>query len=124
MDKLSEMLVGSLAILGGFLTKRIFKNTDTLSDRITALEKVMLVKEDLNSLERDVAMIDHKPNHRLGFIGNRRNPFGLARGLLFLKIKFKILAYPLKNSSNYQYLNALKTTQNSLTIPSILLRSG
>ena len=57
MDKLSEMLVGSLAILGGFLTKRIFKTTDTLSDRITALEKVMLVKEDLNSLERDVAMI-------------------------------------------------------------------
>ena len=51
------MLVGGLAILGGFLTKRIFKNTDTLSDRITALEKVMLVKEDLNSLERDVAMI-------------------------------------------------------------------
>ena len=57
MEKLNEMLVGGLAILGGFLTKRIFKNTDTLSDRITALEKVMLVKEDLNSLERDVAMI-------------------------------------------------------------------
>lgn len=51
------MLMGGLAILGGVLTKRIFKNTDSLSDRITALEKVMLVKEDLNSLERDVAMI-------------------------------------------------------------------
>jgi hypothetical protein len=57
MEKLNEMLVGGLAILGGFLTKRIFKTTDTLNDRITALEKVMLVKEDLNSLERDVAMI-------------------------------------------------------------------
>jgi hypothetical protein len=57
VDKLSEMLIGTLAVAGAWLTKRIFKNTDTLNDRITALEKVMLVKEDLNSLERDVAMI-------------------------------------------------------------------
>ena len=57
MDKLHEMLIGSLALIGGFLTKRIFNNHDTLSDRITALEKVMLTKEDLNPLERNVDMI-------------------------------------------------------------------
>jgi len=57
MDKLNEMLIGSLALIGGFLTKRIFNNHDTLSDRITALEKVMLTKEDLNPLERNVDMI-------------------------------------------------------------------
>ena len=57
MDKLNEMLIGSLALIGGFITKRIFNNHDTLSDRITALEKVMLTKEDINGLERDVSMI-------------------------------------------------------------------
>ena len=57
MEKLNEMLIGSLAILGGFLTKRIFKNADTLRDSITALEKVMLTKEDINGIERDVSMI-------------------------------------------------------------------
>ena len=57
MDKLSEMLVGSLAILGGFLTKRIFKNTDALSDRITAIEQTVVRKEDLSGIERDVSMI-------------------------------------------------------------------
>ena len=44
MEKLNEMLVGILAVAGAFITKRIFKNTDTLSDRVTALEKVMLTK--------------------------------------------------------------------------------
>ena len=57
MEKLNEMLVGILTVAGAFITKRIFKNTDTLSERITALEKVMLVKEDLNGIERDVSMI-------------------------------------------------------------------
>jgi len=57
VDKLSEMLVGSLAILGGFLTKRIFNTTDTLSDRITALEQTVVRKEDLSGIERDVSMI-------------------------------------------------------------------
>ena len=57
MDKLSEMLVGILAVTGAWLTKRIFKNTDTLSDRITALEQTVVRKEDLNSLETDVSMI-------------------------------------------------------------------
>ena len=57
MDKLNEMLIGTLAIIGGFITKRVFNNHDTLSDRVTALEKVVLTKEDINGLERDVSMI-------------------------------------------------------------------
>ena len=57
MDKLNEMLIGSLALIGGFITKRIFNNHDTLSERITALEKIVLTKEDINGLERDVSMI-------------------------------------------------------------------
>ena len=57
MDKLNEMLIGSLALIGGFITKRIFNNHDTLSDRVTALEKVVLTKEDLNTIERNVEMI-------------------------------------------------------------------
>ncbi len=57
MDKLSEMLVGILAVIGAWLAKKLWKNIETVSDRITALEKVMLTKEDLNSLERDVSMI-------------------------------------------------------------------
>ena len=57
MDKLNEMLIGSLALIGGFITKRVFNNHDTLSERITALEKVVLTKEDISGLERDVSMI-------------------------------------------------------------------
>ena len=57
MEKLNEMLIGTLAVMGAFITKRIFNNHDTLSDRITAFEKIMLTKEDINGLERDVSMI-------------------------------------------------------------------
>jgi hypothetical protein len=57
MDKLNEMLIGSLAVLGGLITKRVFNNHDTLSERVTALEKVVLTKEDLNTIERNVEMI-------------------------------------------------------------------
>ena len=57
MEKLNEMLIGTLAVMGPFITKRIFNNHDTLSDRVTALEKVMLTKEDINGIERDVSMI-------------------------------------------------------------------
>ena len=57
MEKLNEMLIGTLAVMGAFITKRIFNNHDTLSDRITALEKIMLTKEDINGLERNVDMI-------------------------------------------------------------------
>ena len=57
MEKLNEMLVGILAVAGAFITRRIFNNHDTLSDRVTALEKVMLTKEDLNGLERNMEMV-------------------------------------------------------------------
>ena len=57
MDKLNEMLIGTLALMGAFITKRVFNNHDTLSDRITALEKIVLTKEDISGLERDVSMI-------------------------------------------------------------------
>ena len=52
MEKLNEMLIGTLAVAGAWLTKRIFKNTDTLTDRITALEQTVDRKEDLNGIER------------------------------------------------------------------------
>ena len=57
MDKLNEMLIGTLALMGAFITKRVFNNHDTLSDRIPALEKVVLTKDDLHSIERNVDMI-------------------------------------------------------------------
>ena len=57
MDKLNEMLIGTLAVMGAFITKRVFNNHDTLSDRITALEKIVLTKDDINGIERDVSMI-------------------------------------------------------------------
>ena len=57
MDKLNEMLIGTLAVMGAFITKRVFSNHDTLSERVTALEKVVLTKEDLNTIERNVEMI-------------------------------------------------------------------
>tara|TARA_B100001146_G_C15947704_1_gene334146 strand:+ start:248 stop:454 length:207 start_codon:yes stop_codon:yes gene_type:complete len=57
MDKLNEMLIGTLALMGAFITKRVFNNHDTLSDRITALEKIVLTKDDINGIERDVSMI-------------------------------------------------------------------
>ena len=51
------MLIGTLAIIGGFVTKRIFNNHDNLTDRIVALEKVMITKADLAPIERNVEMI-------------------------------------------------------------------
>jgi len=57
MDKLNEMLIGAMAVVGGFLTKRIFSNHDALSDRITALEKTVVKKADLEPLERTTDMI-------------------------------------------------------------------
>ena len=57
MDKLNEMLIGALALVGGFITKRVFNNHDALSDRIAALEKVVVKKEDLEPLERTTDMI-------------------------------------------------------------------
>ena len=57
MDKLNEMLIGTLALVGGFITKRIFSNHDALTERISALEKVVITKEDLAPIERNVEMI-------------------------------------------------------------------
>jgi hypothetical protein len=57
VDKLNEMLIGALALVGGFITKRIFSNHDALTDRIAALEKVVITKEDLAPIERNVEMI-------------------------------------------------------------------
>ena len=62
MDKLNEMLIGALALVGGFITKRVFNNHDALSDRIAALEKTVVKKEDLEPLERTTDMI---PTHIL-----------------------------------------------------------
>jgi hypothetical protein len=57
VDKLNEMLIGAMAVVGGFLTKRIYSNHDALSDRITALEKTVVKKADLDTLERTTDMI-------------------------------------------------------------------
>ena len=57
MDKLNEMLIGGLTLVGGFLTKRIFSNHDALADRISALEKTVCTKQDLKPLERATDMI-------------------------------------------------------------------
>ena len=51
------MLIGGLALVGGFLTKRIFTNHDALADRISALEKIIVTKQDLEPIERNVDMI-------------------------------------------------------------------
>jgi len=57
MDRLNEMLIGTLTLVGGFLTKRIFSDNDALSDRIAALEKTVCTKQDLEPLERTTDMI-------------------------------------------------------------------
>jgi hypothetical protein len=57
VDKLNEMLIGMLAVIGGFVTKRVFNNHDALTERIAALEKIMLTKEDISSLERNMEMV-------------------------------------------------------------------
>jgi len=57
VDKINEMLIGAMAVVGGFLTKRIFNNHDALSDRIAALEKTVVTKADLEPLERTTDMI-------------------------------------------------------------------
>mgnify|MGYP003151420810 CR=1 FL=1 len=57
MDRINEMLIGALAVVGGFLTKRIFNNHDALSDRISALEHIVVTKDDLYSIERNIDII-------------------------------------------------------------------
>jgi len=57
VDKLNEMLIGALAVVGGFVTKRVFNNHDSLSDRVADIEKNLLTKEDISHLERNMQMI-------------------------------------------------------------------
>ncbi len=57
MDRLNEMLIGGIAVIGGFLTKRIFRRQDQLEERISALEKVVVTKDDLNPLQRNIEII-------------------------------------------------------------------
>lgn len=56
-DKLNEMLLAAFAVVGTVVSKRIFINQDNLSDRVTALEKTIVTKEDLHHIERNVEMI-------------------------------------------------------------------
>jgi|TARA_R110000751_G_scaffold193438_1_gene298927 hypothetical protein len=59
-NKISEMLAGTLAVFGAFITKRIFKNQDALSDRVSRLEQLipdLATKEDLAPIQRNVEMI-------------------------------------------------------------------
>jgi len=57
VDKLNEMLIGALAVVGGFVTKRVFNNHDSLSNRVADIEKNLLTKEDISHLERNMEMI-------------------------------------------------------------------
>ena len=57
MEKLNEMLLGFLAIVGGILAKRIYSYQDALADRISALEKTIVIKEDLDPIERNIDII-------------------------------------------------------------------
>ena len=57
MDRINEVLLGAVAVVGGFLTRRVFNRQDKLEDRISALEKVVCTKEDLESLERTTNII-------------------------------------------------------------------
>ena len=56
-DKLNEMILAAFAVVGTIVGKRIFTNHDTLSERITALEKTVVTKHDLIPLERTTGMI-------------------------------------------------------------------
>jgi hypothetical protein len=57
MDKINEMLIGVLALIGGFITKRVFSNNDALANRIAALEKVVVTKSDLEPIQRNIDTI-------------------------------------------------------------------
>jgi len=57
MEKINEMLIGVCILIGGWVTKRLHSRSDSLSERICALEKVVVRKEDLHPLERNVDII-------------------------------------------------------------------
>ena len=60
-DKFNEMLIGVVVLLGGFITKRVYSKSDLLDQRISALEKVVVTKEDLRlvikPIERNIDII-------------------------------------------------------------------
>jgi len=60
-DKFNEMLIGIVVLLGGFITKRVYSKSDLLNQRISALEKVVVTKEDLRlvikPIERNIDII-------------------------------------------------------------------
>jgi len=57
MEKINEMLIGVCILIGGWVTKRLYSRNDSLNERICALEKVVVRKEDLHPLERNVDII-------------------------------------------------------------------
>ena len=57
MDRLNELLIAGITVIGGFLTKRIFSRQDQMEERISALEKLIVTKQDLEPIERNVDMI-------------------------------------------------------------------
>jgi hypothetical protein len=57
MERLNELIVGTLAVVGGILTNRIFKNQDSIRERVDALEKTIVTKEDLSPIERNIDII-------------------------------------------------------------------
>tara|TARA_R110002020_G_scaffold273254_2_gene488346 strand:- start:1378 stop:1575 length:198 start_codon:yes stop_codon:yes gene_type:complete len=57
MDRLNEMALGFCAVIGGFLGKAIWKRQEKLGDRLSDLEKLIVTKQDLEPIERNVDMI-------------------------------------------------------------------
>ena len=57
MDRINEMLIGCITLIGGFLTKRIFNRQDQLDERVSALEKTVVTKNDLHSIDNNIALI-------------------------------------------------------------------
>ena len=57
MDRFNEMLIGGITLVGGVLTKRSFNRQDQLEEKIHALEKLVVTKEDLEPLERTTNII-------------------------------------------------------------------
>ena len=56
-QRLNELILVTLAVVCGILTNRIFKNQDSLQERIAALEKTVVIKEDLSPIERNIDII-------------------------------------------------------------------
>ena len=57
MDRLNELLIGGITLIGGFLGKAIWKRQEKLGDRLSDLEKLIVTKQDLEPIERNVDMI-------------------------------------------------------------------